>query len=196
MRNAFLSPYPTLLLVSLSIGALAASTGCTHPLQRKVEAYREAKKRGDTAEAARFLAHDARIWFGKKEGEGAPLRPEGGPYAEWDRHFRSTSTREDFQIIDRTVSYLSMETNDFYRLIDGQPGRARITYFFDDQDKISGMLYEPLTPKHQRPPDRYDDFKIWAGIHYPGLLESPEMEIPNQPQRWRALLTEWTPPSM
>ena len=191
MQSPFNSPRRTLVIVSGMASALVASMGCTHPLQRKLEAYRDAKKRGDITETASFLAPDARIWFNEKEGEGAPLRPEGGPYAAWDRHFRSTATREGFQVSDRTVSYLSAEINDFYRLIDGKPGQARITYFFDDQDRISGMLYEPLTPKHMRPPDRYDEFKTWAGIHYPGLLETPEMEIPNQPQRWRALLTEW-----
>ncbi len=165
--------------------------GCMHPLQRNWKTYRAAKKRGDAATAAKYLTDDARIWFDKKEGEGFPLGPKGGPYKEWDREFRSSSTKEDLRIVDRTLTYISYEINDYYRLIERIPTKARVTYYFDDDDRITGMLYQGLAPRVERPPDRYDEFKRWADEHYPGLLDSEAMKIPNQPERWRALLTEW-----
>jgi len=172
-------------LVSLCVA------GCASPLRRNWQAYRQAKKAGDYETAALCLHKDARIWHGKKEGEGAPLRPRGGPYKDWDKEFCAKSSREDVRIEGRTLTYISTENNDFYRLIDGTPTRARITYYFDDNDKITGMLYAPLTPRHLRPPDRYDEFEAWANGKYPGLLDSAEMKIPNNPKRWRQLLVEW-----
>ena len=139
------------------LGASLLSTGCTHPLQRNLEAYREAKKRGDHATVAKYLAPDARIWFHKKEGPGRPLRPKGSPYKDWDKHFNSTSTRRDLQVIGRTVTYISQESNDFYRLIDGQIGPALTTYYFDQDGKINGMLYEPIP--QESPPNRRKEFE-------------------------------------
>ncbi len=165
--------------------------GCTHPLKRTWAKYQAAKKRGDYEAANNYLAVDARIWFGKKEGPGNPLTAKGGPYKYWDKEFRSKSSREKVQVVDGTVTYISSERNDFYRFIERIPTKARITYYFNNDNKISGMLYRGLSPKAERPPDRYDEFKQWANKKYPGLLKTPEMEIPNQPKRWRELLTEW-----
>lgn len=53
------------------------------------------------------------------------------------------------------------------------------------------MLYAGLSPRSQRPPDRFEEFKTWAEGRYPGVLDSEEMEIPNHPERWRLLLTQW-----
>ena len=167
------------------------AVGCVSPLLRNLDAYRQAKKSGDYETAAQYLADDARIWFDKKEGEGHALTAKGGPYKDWDREFRSTSTREDLRVAGQTVSYISSEINDFYRLIERVPTKARVTYYFDDDDRITGMLYRGLSPKSERPPDRYEEFKQWAAGRYPGLLDSPEMDIPNNPKRWRELLVEW-----
>ncbi len=167
------------------------AVGCVSPLLRNLDAYRQAKKSGDYETAARHLTDDARIWFGKKEGEGHPLTAKGGPYKDWDREFRSTSTREDVRVVGETVTYISSEINDFYRLIERVPTKARVTYYFDEDNRITGMLYSGLSPKSERPPDRYDEFKQWAAAQYPGLLQSPEMEIPNNPKRWRELLVVW-----
>ena len=184
-----------MLARALQSGVLVAAVincvGCAHPLVRALDTYRQAKKGGDNETAAKFLADDARIWFDSKQGDGHPLTAKGGPYKEWDKEFRSKSTREDVRVDGRTVTYVSSEINDFYRLIERIPTTARVTYYFDDENKITGMLYRGLSPKSERPPDRYDEFKRWAAVRYPGLLGSPEMEIPNNPKRWRELLVEW-----
>ena len=180
--------------ISVMVPAVAVVTsviGCTHPLERTWRSYREAKRRSDTASTAKYLADDARIWFDKKEGPGAPLRPAGGPYKDWDREFRSRATHRDLRVTGRTLTYVTLENNDFYRLIERAATEARVTYYFDEGDKITGMLYQGLSPREKRPPDRFGEFKTWAQKHHAGLLDSDEMEIPNQPRRWRTLLTEW-----
>ena len=53
------------------------------------------------------------------------------------------------------------------------------------------MLYRGMDTKVKPPPGRFDAFKRWADQENPGLLDSPEMEIPNNPRRRRELLTEW-----
>ncbi len=178
-------------VISLVAWLPAFAAGCTHPLQHRWQAYRDAKKRGDAAAAATYLAGDARVWFDKKEGPGHALRAEGGPYKDWDKEFRSSSTRENLRVKGRTLTYISLESNDFYRLIERTPTKARVTYYFNDEDKISGMLYQGLSPKAKRAPDRRAEFERWAAEHYPGELESDAMKIPRNPGRWRALLTEW-----
>lgn len=179
---------------ALLVGCLAPAAaigGCMHPYLDTLHTYRDAKKKGDYALAGKHLAADARIWFGKKEGAGHPLRAKGGPYKDWDREFKSRSTREKERVVGQTVTYISSEINDYYRLIERVPTRARVTYYFNEEGKISGMFYRGLSPGSARPPDRYCEFEKWANEHYPGLLDSDEMKIPKNPERWRALLTEF-----
>ena len=121
------------------------------------------------------------------------LRTAVFPYADGDAGFRSTSTRDELRVRGNTVSYVVTEINDFYRLIDGVAGRVRITYYFADDGKIAGRLIQGMTPHNERPPDRRCEFEQWAAKKYPGLLDAEEMKIPNQPRRWRMLLTEWRP---
>lgn len=173
------------------LGLTGLTIGCVHPLVRNLEVYRAAKKAGDYELAASHLVEDARIWFGKKDGPGNPLTAKGGPYKDWDREFRSTSKKSRFRVRKNTVSYISHEINDYYRLIERQPTPARVIYYFNDAGKITGMLYQGLSPRGTRPPDRRCEFDRWAQKKYPGLLDSDEMGIPNQPRRWRALLVEW-----
>ena len=177
--------------VYCAAGLLLLATGCALPNIKTLDAYRFAKKSGDYAKASTFLADDARIWFEKKEGPGNRLTAKGGPYKDWDKEFRSTSRRETVRARGNAVTYISYETNDYFRLIERQPSPARVTYYFDGEGRIEGMLYQGLSTKEARPPDRGDEFRRWADQKYPGLLDSPEMEIPNQPKRWRALLVEW-----
>ena len=107
---------------------LSLCGGCLHPLERRLTDYRAAKKRGDYETAAKYLAQDARIWFDKKEGPGHPLRARGGPYKDWDKEFRAVSTRRNVRVKGRSVTYISSEINDFYRLIERVPTDARVTY--------------------------------------------------------------------
>ncbi len=126
-----------LVLAALVVATLS-TMGCAHPLVRRLDTYRAAKKRGDYDIAAKYLTSDARIWFEKKEGPGHPLRAKGGPWADWDRFFRAKSTRKDVRVVDGTVTYISRETNDFYRLLDRVSTPARVTYYFDDDRRITG----------------------------------------------------------
>ena len=180
------------IVVSLAAAtmSLAFIEGCAHPYVRRLECYRAAKKAKDYEAAATYLNPDARIWFGSKDGPGRPLRPKGGPYAQWDREFRSSATRKDVRVVGETVTYVSYEMNDFYRLIDRQPTGASVTYYFDDQGRIEGMLYARLDDEPSQT-DRQEEFERWAAEKYPGLLESEDMRIPNNPRRWRELLVEW-----
>ena len=168
-----------------------AATGCMHPNLRTLEEFRAAKKAGDYALANTYLADNARIWFGSREGPGSPYTAKGGPYKEWDKVFRSSSTRKKPRATRRQVSYISQESNDYYRLLERTMGPARITWFFNDDGKITGMLYEGLGGDAPRPPDRECEFERWVEERYPGLLESADMEIPKNPTRWRELLIEW-----
>ena len=175
------------------LGALS-TIGCTHPLVRRLDAYRAAKKRGDYDTAAKYLDADARIWFEKKEGPGHPLRAKGGPWADWDRFFKAKSTRKDVRVIDGTVTYISREMNDYYSLLDRVSTPARVTYYFDDDRLITGMLYAGLG--HTRPPDRKAEFVAWANEHYPGELERLEPDdriVPTleNAKRWKQLLVRW-----
>lgn len=70
-------------------------------------------------------------------------------------------------------------------------GKARITYYFNDDNMISGMLYASVPTAKPPPKGRAEEFKSWAAKRYPGLLDSDEMDIPKQPKRWRSLLAEW-----
>ncbi len=175
-----------------TIGAgITLTTGCVHPLVARMNQFEAMKKSGDFDSAASMLSTNPRIWFERREGDGSPLRPEGGPYAEWDKEFHSTITRSQVRAGKNEVSYVIAEDNEFYRLIDRVPGRVEITYFFDADGKISGQLVRGLTPWNRRPPDRRCEFERWTAKKFPGLLESDEMRIPRNPRRWRELLTEW-----
>ena len=95
---------------------------------------------------------------------------------------RTTSTQ---------VSYISQESNDYYRLLEKTMMPAKITWFFSSDGKIDGMLYQGWGRDTPRPPDRKCEFERWTENRYPGLLESANMEIPKNPERWRELLLEW-----
>ena len=191
MRTSFDHLRHSSLRFIVVVAAALACGGCVSPLIANLDAFRAAKKRGDYAEAGKYLAEDARIWFDKKEGSGSPYSAKGGPYKGWDREFNSSSTREQERTDNRTVSYISTEMNDFYRLIERQPTPARVTWYFDEDQRITGMLYQGLGRERPGPPDRQGEFEQWAAKRYPGLLDSPEMKIPNNPKRWRELLVEW-----
>ncbi len=175
---------------------LCVASGCVIPLVRRVDEFRAAKKQGDYDLAATYLADDPRIWFDKKEGPGSLYGPKGGPWKNWDRFFNARSTRDSIHVTDRTVAMEFSEINDFYRLIDRPAGRYRATYSLDENQRITGVLIEGLTPRSQRPPDRLAEFQLWAMKHYPQELEflmpdggiDPEIE---RARLWKKLLTEW-----
>ncbi len=177
------------------LGLLAATTGCTHPLVTKVNAFRTAVKAGDTETAASYLAADPRVWYGEKQGPGHPLTVKGGPWRHWDRFFKSQSTSSDMKAEQSKVSYIITEINDYYRLIGRQPTQVGITYYFNEDDEITGRLISGV-PGPKRPPDRLPDFKRWCAREHPGVLEAIEFSPDNPPTlatatRWKELLVEW-----
>lgn len=181
-------------LVSLTALALVGS-GCTHPNVANLRAFRTALKSGDAETAGKYLAADARVWFGQKEGPGRPLTVHGGPWKEWDRFFNSNSTSSDMKVEGNSVSYIFTENNDYFRLIDGAAGKGRITYYFNNDGRITGRLISGV-PGYKRPPDRLADFKRWCEHEHPGALEKIEFDPDNPPtfaiaKRWKELLVEW-----
>lgn len=179
----------------IALCLFAATTGCTHPLVTKVQAFRAAVKGGDTETAAGYLAADPRVWYGRKQGPGRRLTVAGGPWRHWDRFFKSQSTSSDMNAGQSTVSYIITETNDYYRLIDRPPTKVGVTYYFNADGKITGRLISGV-PGVKRPPDRLPDFKRWCEQEHPGALEAIEFSPDKPPTlavatRWKTLLVEW-----
>ena len=133
-----------------------------HPLYAKLLGYREARKAHDTQRIASYLAEDSRIWFDKKEGPGELRKPSGdGPWAEWDREMKSTGTTHEYTVNGKELVTVVSETNDYFRLLDRKPTRYLITYWFDADERIEGMLISSM-PKETKTKGRYDQFKAWA----------------------------------
>lgn len=167
-----------------------------HPLIEKVKAYQEARNRGNEAAVRDFFSEDSRIWFEKKEGPGRIRnRDGGGPWADWDKFFKSQSTYQDYSVEGSAVTVLALETNDFYRLIDRPTIPVRLTYYFNTEGRAEGMLVASAK-RDDDPKDRFDEFKEWAGRKRPHELKHlmPDGEIVPDLERaklWRKLLSEW-----
>ncbi|MCH7847227.1 MAG: DUF1573 domain-containing protein [Planctomycetes bacterium] len=167
-----------------------------HPLYAKLLGYREARKAHATQRIAGYLAEESRIWFDKKEGPGALRKPSGdGPWAEWDREMKSTSTTHAYEVNGNELVTVVSETNDYFKLLDRKPTPYLLTYWFDDEERIEGMLVSSL-PKEPKNKGRNDQFKKWADEHHPGVLDELQPDgriIPSKENaiRWRELLIEW-----
>lgn len=167
-----------------------------HPLYAKLLGYREARKAHDTERIAGYLAEESRIWFDKKEGPGTLRTSTGdGPWAQWDREMKSTSTTHEYEVNGNALVTVVSETNDYFKLLDRKPTPYQITYWFDDDERIEGMLVSSL-PKEPKTKGRYDEFKKWADEHHPRVLDELQPEgkiIPSKEnaKRWRELLIEW-----
>ena len=184
------------LLVAGCLACVASRPDARGPLAT-VEAFRNARARGDTEAAGALLAPDARLWFGAREGPGRPWDLEtGGPWAAWDEHFRGRSEPDGPWVVEGdAVSAVMVEHNDYYRLTESAPGRWRGTYFFDERGRIEGFLVAPI-PGAERDQGRRLEFEAWAREHEPGEAQAlmPDGEIDpsgNRPARMRALLERW-----
>ena len=181
---------------SASLGSVLHSLQTEHPLIKKVKAYQEARKRGDEAVTRDFFSEDSRIWFEKKEGPGRVRNKDGsGPWADWDKFFNAQSTYQDYRVEGSAVSVLAIETNDFYRLIDRPPSPVRLTYYFNAEGRVEGMLVASAK-KDDASKDRFDEFKEWAKSKWPREMKylMPDGEIVPDIERaklWRKLLSEW-----
>ncbi len=167
-----------------------------HPLFAKLLGYREARKAHDTERIAGYLAEESRIWFDKKEGPGTLRTSSGdGPWAEWDREMKSTSTTHEYKVNGNELVTVVSETNDYFKLLDRKPTPYLLTYWFDNDERIEGMLVSSL-PKESKTKGRYDQFKKWADEHHPGVVDElqPQGKISPSKEnaiRWRKLLIEW-----
>ena len=182
-------------IVALVPLAVLASEAETPELVKIVEAHKAAKRAGDYDQVKALQAEDARIWFEKKEGEGKPLEARGGPWSEWDRFFNATSeVIGEWEIGDHMVSARVQETNEYYRLLDRPASTYRATYYFDDNNRISGLLIDGS--EQTRDPGRTDEFMAWAKEHRPGLIEKlmPEGRMDpalEKAKLWKQTLLEW-----
>ena len=122
--------------------------------------------------------------------------PSGdGPWAEWDREMKSTSTTHEYTVNSNELVTVVSETNDYFKLLDRKSMPYLITYWFDEDERIEGMLISSL-PKEPKNKGRFEEFKAWADEHHPGVLDELEPEgriIPSKENaiRWRELLIEW-----
>ncbi len=142
-----------------------------------------------------MMAPDARRWFAPPEGEGSPwiVGPKSGPWAEWDEEFRSTSTVLEWRSDESSATVRVLEINDYFRLLERGPMTNELTYFFDSEGRIEGLL---ISGAGERPPGRTAEFVQWARENEPRELSElmPDGEIDpsgDHPQRFRALLERW-----
>ncbi|HEY2092362.1 MAG TPA: hypothetical protein VGJ81_10770, partial [Thermoanaerobaculia bacterium] len=156
-----------------------------------MKAYTEAHRHGDVALESEMLSPDARTWYESKSGEGEPLRPgRSGRYAHWDAFFHSRSVMSDWIVRGRDVTATVHETNDFYRLLDWKPNPYQMTWWFDDQNRITGVMVRSLPGKET---SRMQEFRAWAAVHDPSELESlmPKGKLDptgDRAETWKALL--------
>lgn len=165
-------------------------------LTERVTAFRDALSRGEHDTARALLAPGARRWWETREGDGDPWTtgPSGtGPWAGWDEHFGSEGVVVDWIESDSSVTVVVRETNDYFRLLERGSVTNELTYFFDPQDRIAGLLIRGVG---ERPPGRTEEFLTWAEINEPATLSElmPGGEIDpsgDHPERFRLLLERW-----
>ena len=164
-----------------------------HPLIKKVNAYRTASAEHDTARAQAMLAKGAARWYEKKEGPGMPIKLGGkDPWSDWDEYFKGSSEVESYKVDRNQVTIRLVEINDFYRLIERGPAPVNLTYYFDADEKITGILVFSAGKQA----DRLGEFKKWAQKNRPQDLKYllPEGKIVptlDRAKKWREVLNEW-----
>jgi hypothetical protein len=175
--------------------ALLTFAGCADErLIRRVQAYNNAHTNGDVAAESRFLAPNARMWYESRSGDGEPLKiGRSGRYAHWDAFFHSKSTLSGWTVRGREVTATVHETNDFYRLLDWQPVPYQMTWWFDEQNRITGAMVRSLPGEST---SRLQEFRAWAPEHHAAELEylMPKGKLDptgDRAERWKTLLTEW-----
>lgn len=164
--------------ITLLTAMLSMLSGCTNPHINTIEAFRAARKAGDIEKAHTYLGDDPRVWYDAKEGEGSSWKLGAGRWKQWDTHFRGKSELGPWHVEGDTLWAVGEEMNDYFRLIERQDmPRYRLTYFFDEQDRISGYMIsaaDPNAPSSSSPMvSRYEEFEAWA--------------LANDPEEWEYL---------
>ena len=135
-----------------------------------------------------------RVWFEERKGEGIPWKPEGGRWSRWDDYFNSSKKYGEFSQDSNSVSVTVIETNDFYRLIEGRPRPVLLTWWLNGDNRISGQLIKSMTDSTFT--DKMVEFEEWAKKNNPTELSylMPEGNINpdgDRPERWKIILTAW-----
>ncbi len=169
------------------------------PRAKRALELRTAEDAGDSKRVAALLAPDSRVWFESREGPGEKRDAAGrDAYADWDRYFQAEKHVDFVSADSDSVEFRLMETSRFYRLLDRPPSYARLVYWFDATDRITGTLVQSLA----RPgveldaPHRMDEFKTWEAQHDPAELAyllpggrlKPDLA---HAKRWKAALIAW-----
>ncbi|MCH7878395.1 MAG: hypothetical protein IH914_03655 [candidate division Zixibacteria bacterium] len=187
----------SLFLVSVILVFSGCGKGET--LTDKVIEFRAAKDAGDYETAKRYMVSDARVWYEEKTGEGMPYTLGAGAWKSWDDHFNSTGGTGDWTVEGNSVWAIATESNDYFRLLERETiSQYRITYFFNEQKKITGYMISAAYPGQESPPkvDRFDEFEAWVLEHHadeweylrPGGKLDPSVD---RAPRTRVLLNLW-----
>jgi hypothetical protein len=172
---------------------LLASFCATQPLVRRAQEFRRHIERGEYAEAERFVAPGARMYFERREGAGEAYTVRGGSWDHWDTFFHSRNRLTDWRVNGRTVTATAHETNDFMQLIEWKAPPYTIMWTFDDSDRVIEVLIMGGIGKTT---SRLDEVKAWAEMHHPGEIAylMPKGRIDptgDRAERWKTLLLEW-----
>ena len=169
-------------------------TACASDRQiRRVQDFRAAKERGDMATAQTFVAPDARLWFETKTGEGEPYTVTGGSWQHWDEYFRSRNTMTNWRREGNAVTADVVETNDFMQMLEYKPAPYTMTWWLDDQGRVTSVLIKSNPAKTV---SRMSEFKEWARVHHPDelvyLMPNDRLDPKgDRPERWTKILEEW-----
>jgi hypothetical protein len=159
--------------------------------------FTEARASGDLDAARAMLAADPRLWWEEKAGPGDAWSLEGGRWSGWDEHFRGQATYESwtFDAERSSASAVCFETNDYFRLLELPGSRFRVTYFFDEDRRITGRLIAAIEGGSASR-GLESEFEAWARENHPeewAYLRPGGQIDPtgDRPMRTRALLETW-----
>ena len=104
-----------------------------------------------------------------------------------------SSTVIEWKAGERSATARVLEINDYFRLLERGAVTNEITYFYDHEGRIDGLLIRAVG---ERPPGRTNEFLRWALENEPEELRElmPNGRIDpsgDHPQRFRALLERW-----
>ena len=143
-----------------------------------------------------YLASDARLWYGDREGDGIEwtLAPEqSDPWAGWNEHFKTSQTEVEWRAGDQSATLVAEETSEYYQLLERPAATVEMTYYFNDEGLINGLLVSPAADADQ---GLTAEFHAWAEANNDHEFHHlrPDGAIDptgNHPPRFRALLDAW-----